>query len=130
MIIDGKKIAAEVEVEVRSLLATLPFKPALVAVRVAFAKGVAPYIRERLWHPTQKLRDLPDGRLELTLQVADTQEVRRWILGWGAQAEVIHPTAMREALRQEALAMVEKLGRRGPGLARVEGAKMMRQIAK
>src|SRR5204862_1695765 len=93
----------------------------LVTVRGAFAKGAAPYLRERLGHPTQKLRDLPDGRLELSLQVADTQEVRRWILGWGAQAEVLHPIAMREALRQEAVAMVEKLGRRGPGLARVGG---------
>lgn len=93
----------------------------LVTVRVAFAKGVAPYIRERLWHPTQRLRDLPDGRLELSLQVADTQEVRRWILGWGAQAEVLQPMAMREALRGEAVALGEKLGRRGPGLARVEG---------
>src|SRR5262249_10803783 len=95
----------------------------LVTVRVAFAKGVAPYIRERLWHPTQKLRDLPDGRLELTLQVADTQEVRRWILGWGAQAEVLQPIAMREALRQkgEAVAGVEKWGRRGRGWARGEG---------
>ena len=91
----------------------------LVTVRVVFANGAAPYIRERLWHPTQKLRDLPDGRLELTLQVADTQEVRRWILGWGAQAEVLQPIAMREALRAEAMAMVETLGRRGPGLARV-----------
>src|SRR5207247_920569 len=79
----------------------------LVTVRGAVAKGVAPYSRERLWHPTQKLPDLPDGRLELTVQVADTQEVRRWILGWGAQAEVLQPIAMREALRQEAVAMVE-----------------------
>jgi predicted DNA-binding transcriptional regulator YafY len=92
----------------------------LVTVRVAFAKAAAPYIRERLWHSTQKLRDLPDGRLELTLQVADTHEVRRWILGWGAQAEVVQPTAMREALRGEAMAMVERMGRRGPGLARVD----------
>jgi len=91
----------------------------LVTVRVAFAKSAAPYIRERLWHATQRLRDLPDGRLELTLQVADTHEVRRWILGWGAQAEVLQPTAMREALRQQAAAMVETLGRRGPGLARM-----------
>src|SRR5262249_10530010 len=96
----------------------------LVTVRVAFAKGVAPYIRERLWHPTQKLRDLPDGRLELTLQVADTQEVRRWILGWGAQAEVLQPIAMREALGEEAGAMGEKLGRKGPGLARVPAEKL------
>jgi predicted DNA-binding transcriptional regulator YafY len=94
----------------------------LVTVRVAFARSAAPYIRERLWHPSQKLRDLPDGRLELTVQVADTEEVRRWILGWGAQAEVVQPGAMREALRAEALALAEKLGRQGPGLARVRGS--------
>jgi proteasome accessory factor B len=92
----------------------------LVTVRVAFAKSAALYIRERLWNPTQRFRDLPDGCLELTLQVADTHEVRRRILGWGAQAEVTQPTAMREALRAEAVAMVEKLRRRGPGLARME----------
>lgn len=95
--------------------------------RIPFAKAAAPYIRERLWHPTQRLRDLPDGRLKL--QIADTQEVRRFLLGWGAQAEVLQPTAMREALRQEALAMVEKLGRRGPGLARVRPSESSRPMA-
>ena len=73
---------------------------------------------------------MPDGRLELTLQVADTQEVRRWILGWGAQAEVLQPIVMREALRQEAVAMVEKLGRRGPGLARLQRQKIAVGIEK
>ena len=38
------------------------------------------------------LRDLPDGRVEMTLHVADTLEVRRWILGYGVQAEVVEPT--------------------------------------
>src|SRR5436309_718214 len=59
----------------------------LVTVKVIFAKSLARYIRERLWHPSQKLRDVPDGRLELTLHVADTLEVRRWILGFGLEAE-------------------------------------------
>jgi len=53
----------------------------LVTVKVVFATKLARYIRERLWHPSQKFRDLTDGRLELTLHVADTLEVRRWILG-------------------------------------------------
>jgi hypothetical protein len=35
-----------------------------VTVRVIFSKRTAPYIRERLWHPSEKLRDLDDGRLE------------------------------------------------------------------
>ena len=81
----------------------------LVVVRVVFARGLAPYIRERLWHPSQRMRDLPDGRVELMLRVADTLEVRRWILGYGVQAEVLEPPALREALRAEAEAVARQL---------------------
>jgi predicted DNA-binding transcriptional regulator YafY len=74
----------------------------LVTVRVVFSPKVARYIRERLWHPSQRLRNLPDGRLEMALRVADTVEVRRWILGYGTDAEVMEPAVLREALRREA----------------------------
>ncbi len=89
----------------------------LVTVRVIFARGLARYIRERLWHPSQRLRDLEDGRLEMTLHVSDTQEVRRWILGYGAQAEVVAPESMRDALRMEATAVAAKLTPRRAPLA-------------
>lgn len=82
---------------------------ALVTVKVAFARPLAPYIRERHWHPSQTFRDLEDGRLELTLRVADTLEVRRWILGYGVQAEVLAPSSLREALRAEAQALADRL---------------------
>ncbi len=98
----------------------------LVTVRVRFASGVARYIRERLWHPSQRFHDLPDGRLEMSLQVADTAEVRRWILGWGAQAEVLEPVAMREALREEALAVAAALGRSRKPLASVKPSRRPR----
>ena len=81
----------------------------LVTVRVAFAPAVARYLRERLWHPSQQFRELPDGRLEVTLKVADTLEVRRWILGYGVQAEVLEPGSVREALRAEATALADRL---------------------
>jgi predicted DNA-binding transcriptional regulator YafY len=80
----------------------------LVTVRVIFSKRTAPYIRERLWHPSQKLRDLDDGRLE-PLRAADTLEVRRWILGYGVQAEVVAPRGLREAMRLEAEWLAKKL---------------------
>jgi len=89
----------------------------LVTVRVLFARGLARYIRERVWHPSQKLRDLPDGRLEMTLQVADTLEVRRWILGYGVQAEVVAPEGLREALRLEAETLAARLTLNRPPLA-------------
>jgi predicted DNA-binding transcriptional regulator YafY len=90
----------------------------LVTVRVIFARALAPYIRERLWHPSQKLRDLPDGRVEMTLTVADTLEVRRWILGYGVQAEVVAPEGLREALRVEAEALARALAPQRPALVR------------
>jgi len=81
----------------------------IVPVKVVFARSVARYVRDRLWHPTQKFRELSDGRLEMTMRVADTLEVRRWILGYGAQAEVVEPQTLREALRAEADALARKL---------------------
>lgn len=81
----------------------------LVTVTVVFSPAVAPYVRERLWHPSQATRDLPGGRVELTLRVADTIEVRRWLLGFGADAEVMAPASLREAMRQEAEKLVALL---------------------
>lgn len=60
-------------------------------VAVAFSERVSAYIRERDWHPTQGFRTLRDGRLELSMQVALTIELRTWVLGFGADAEVLSP---------------------------------------
>lgn len=63
----------------------------LIAVRAVFSRTVAPHVRGRLWHASQELRELPGGRLELRLTVADTLEVRRWLMGFGAEVEVLAP---------------------------------------
>jgi proteasome accessory factor B len=88
-----------------------------VTVRVLFASAVAPYIRERLWHRSQTLTDRPDGGLELRLEVADTIEVRRWVLGFGGDAEVLEPPSLRDAVRREAERVTARLA--GPA----DGAK-------
>jgi predicted DNA-binding transcriptional regulator YafY len=92
-------------------------KGEIVPVKVIFSRSVARYIRDRLWHPSQELRELPEGRLELRLRVADTLEVRRWILGYGADAEVVEPAALRDSLRSSAQILVEKLSPRRKALA-------------
>lgn len=102
----------------------------LVTVKIVFATKLARYIRERLWHPSQKFRDLTDGRLELTLHVADTLEVRRWILGYGVQAEVIEPAGMREALRQEAEALADRLAPQRKPLAAAGAARAQQRSAR
>jgi predicted DNA-binding transcriptional regulator YafY len=82
-----------------------------------------------VWHPSQKLRDLPDGRVEITLTVADTLEVRRWILGYGVQAEVVAPDGLREALRAEAQALAKSLGQQRLPLATKPGRRLSHQVS-
>jgi predicted DNA-binding transcriptional regulator YafY len=69
-------------------------KPMNVTIR--FSADQAPYVRERTWHPTQRIHELPDGRIELSLQAGGTFEIARWVLGWGDAAEVIGPASLRE----------------------------------
>ncbi len=67
-------------------------------VVVAFIPAVTAYVRERTWHPTQTFRTLPDGRLELRIQVAVTVELEQWLRGFGAEAQVLAPPRLVERI--------------------------------
>lgn len=51
-------------------------------VRIRFSAEVAPYIRERQWHPLQKIRDLRSGDLVLEFTTNHINEVKDWTLSW------------------------------------------------
>lgn len=71
-------------------------EPQTVVVR--FSAEQAPYVREREWHPTQQIRDLEDGRIELTFRAGGMYEITRWVLGWGDAAEVVSPQELRKSV--------------------------------
>jgi hypothetical protein len=64
----------------------------------------------------------------MTLTVADTLEVRRWILGYGVQAEVVAPEGLREALRVEAEGFAAMLGPQRRPLASASGVPSRRAM--
>lgn len=70
-------------------------------VKIRFSPSQAPYIRERTWHPTQKIEPQPDGGIVLTLRVADLDEIKRWLIGFGSEAWVLEPQELREAIANE-----------------------------
>jgi len=72
--------------------------PGDFTVVIRFTATVADRVREREWHESQIRRDLPDGALELTLRLGALAEVEGWVLGWGADAEVLRPTELRRRL--------------------------------
>lgn len=74
---------------------------------IRFAASVAGRIREREWHESQELRELPGGALELTLRLGALSEVEQWVLGWGAAAEIVGPAELRENVRRTVAALAK-----------------------
>jgi proteasome accessory factor B len=77
-------------------------------VVIRFRSAVADRVRERWWHESQTMRDLPDGRLELMLRLGALAEIARWVLSWGAEAEVIQPPELREQIKATGLALAKQ----------------------
>ncbi len=73
-----------------------------MTIRIWFAPEIADYIRERVWHQTQKIVSGPDGSIVFEAEVAGTEEIKFWVMRWGAGAVVLSPEALREEIREEA----------------------------
>ncbi len=74
-------------------------------VKVRFSPWVARWIKEDRWHDSQVMTDLPDGSLQVDLTVTGIVDVRRWILSFGGDAEVLEPEFLRRTVSDE----VEKM---------------------
>jgi proteasome accessory factor B len=71
-------------------------------VVVRFDAYAGDYIREKRWHPSQELRELKDGGVELRLKLSSLGEIQRWILGWGGSALVLEPAELVASVKQAA----------------------------
>jgi predicted DNA-binding transcriptional regulator YafY len=70
-------------------------------VEVEFDARVAPYVRARVWHPSQQVSDTEDGRLRLTMNVCHDWALRSWVLSWGAFAHVVSPAGLAADIRSD-----------------------------
>jgi proteasome accessory factor B len=77
-------------------------------VEIEFEPRVAPYVRGRVWHASQQLREEGDGRVVLTMNVCHDWALRSWILSWGPYARVTAPQALANSI----LAELESAGSR------------------
>jgi predicted DNA-binding transcriptional regulator YafY len=73
-----------------------------VDIVIKFDDYEARWIRERQWHPSQQIEELPSGGLILRLRVGGVDEVKRWIMGYGVHAEVLEPESLRAQFKDEA----------------------------
>ena len=76
--------------------------------RIWFSPDAAGYIKEKIWHDTQEIVSQKDGSINFEAEVAGTEEIKHWVMSWGAKAVVLEP----ESLRQEILAESAELAER------------------
>jgi proteasome accessory factor B len=67
-----------------------------VEVELRFDAEIAGLVTETTWHPTELVTRQADGSVLWRARVPGTIEIRRWILGWGAQVEVLAPPELRD----------------------------------
>jgi predicted DNA-binding transcriptional regulator YafY len=72
-----------------------------VEVEIRLSPYAARLLPEYPLSREQAVETLDDGGVLLRAKVAGTKEVTRWVLHWGAHAEVLAPSELRHELREE-----------------------------
>ena len=75
-------------------------------IKVLFSADIAGYIKEKIWHETQKMYDNPDGSILFEADMACTKDIKAWIMRWGSKAIVLEPEGLREEIQAEAIGMM------------------------
>ena len=75
-------------------------------VEIEFQSAAAQYVRARVWHPSQELRETPSGGVAVRLDVCLDHALQSWILSFGPFARVVSP----ERLSREIAKQIEEAG--------------------
>jgi len=67
-----------------------------VEVVLRFDAEIAARVTETTWHPSEQTTREPAGTILWRARVPGTIEIRRWILSWGSQVEVVAPAELRD----------------------------------
>jgi predicted DNA-binding transcriptional regulator YafY len=77
----------------------------LRSIEIWFDAKTAPYIRERIWLPSQEIIEHGEGAITLKFVAKGLQELKRWVLSYGRGAIVLQPPELVAMMREEIEAM-------------------------
>jgi predicted DNA-binding transcriptional regulator YafY len=97
----------------------------LQAVKVRISPGWARWVGEKIWHESQRAKKNGDGSLELSFRVAGLDEIKRWILSFEPEAQVLEPKKLQEMVRRE---LSRNLAQYSTGPIAVKSLKEIRAI--
>ena len=76
-------------------------------VKIWISADWAYFVKERRWHPTQKLQTQKDGSVILTMRCGGIDELTAWVLSFGPGAKVLGPPALIEQVSGQLTAAAE-----------------------
>jgi predicted DNA-binding transcriptional regulator YafY len=79
-----------------------------IPLRALFEREVALHLYETPLSADQQLTEQPDGKILVEASVADTAQLRWWLLGFGDGVEVIAPGLLRQEFQEVARQMAAK----------------------
>jgi len=84
-------------------------KPSKIkAKEIAQDIEISDFVSECIWHPSQKLSKNKDGSLTAEFEIEGLSEIKIWVLGFGANVEVLEPKKLRDELKEIA-AKIQKI---------------------
>lgn len=78
-----------------------------VDVALRFEAEAGHWVAEEYWHHSQKIEELPDGKILFKVRVSPTPEFVNWLLYYGSRMEVLAPESLRKQVVEEHCRAVE-----------------------
>lgn len=79
-------------------------------IQLEFDAWAAQLIRERAWHPGQRIQELTGDRVAFSIELSSLEEIIPWILSWGEHVQIIQPVALKRRLHATVEMMVKNFG--------------------
>jgi predicted DNA-binding transcriptional regulator YafY len=84
-------------------------------VVLRFRPEAAVWVAERTWHSSQVEELQADGGLVIRFHVNDLRELKRWVMAWGLDCEVLEPRELRALVAQELREMLKRAKSKSKG---------------
>jgi predicted DNA-binding transcriptional regulator YafY len=81
-----------------------------VQIVLRFGQDISSRVMETHWHQNQEIVPQTDGSLIWKARVANLTEMMPWILGWGANVEVLEPPDLRKLIAEEVKVLTRLYG--------------------
>ena len=80
----------------------------IIKVKIYFEKGSASYVKEKIWHSSQVIKENPDGSIILEMKVNGSSEIKHWILSWGKNCILLSPKKLVTEIKNDLSTALKK----------------------